>query len=96
MQRGAQKILRAYSNRTLAQRRVEYIQAAFPPHAHVPTRQREPVMVISSNTRGMHLVLNWACGCERKVRGRDPGNHGLGRTEGYTHTPGECEGVVHR
>jgi hypothetical protein len=65
-QRGAQKLLRAYTNATLAERRVEYIRTSFPLDADVPVRQREAVIVISSNTRGIHLILNWACGCERK------------------------------
>lgn len=65
-QRGAQKILRAYTNATLAERRVGYVRESFPLDADVPVRQREAVIVISSNTRGIHLILNWACGCERK------------------------------
>lgn len=66
VQRGAQKLLRAYTNATLAERRVGYVRTSFPLNAEVPVKQREAVIVISSNLRGIHLILNWACGCERK------------------------------
>eukprot|EP00959_Pyramimonas_sp_CCMP1952_P369966 7748515-Pyramimonas_sp.AAC.1 len=55
----AKQMIDAYHNRELKKKRAQFLAHTFPLQGH----QTRTIVLMAANLRGMHLVLNWACGC---------------------------------